>query len=379
VSRRALLVAALASVTCTAPLAAQGSAFALRGLGISGRGVTGRTAGTLGAFAPFDPLMATNPAAVARVRSVTGWATGAPTSRSYQGPLVQADLQTTRFPLFGFATSLPGALSLGVTISDYLDRTWQVQRIDSQLVQGAWERYIEAGKSLGGVTDFAFNVGYRAARGRLLLGGSFHGYIGSVRLTAQRDFEDGDYIDIVEQGTTDFRGFGMGAGLLYAGRRTELALSGRISGDLRSENTTGTYTDTPLPWELSGGIRFQLVRGVLVAASVEYAAWSRAEASLQASGEEGARDVLAAAVGMEAQNLRLGPMRTPLRLGYRVKQQPFPSLGSDLDESAWGGGIGFNFSRERATVDIAYEHGSRSAGDATESFQTIFLGLTIRP
>jgi hypothetical protein len=379
VSRRALVLVLLASAVAAAPLAAQGSAFALRGLGVAGRAVTARTAGTLGAFAPFDAQMGQNPAAVARVRSVTGWATAAPTTRSYAGPLVQADLQTTRFPLFGFATSLPGSLSLGVTMSDYLDRTWQVERRDSQVVQGAWEPYIDAGQSLGGVTDFAFNVGYRAMRGRLLLGGSLHSYLGSVRLTAQRDFDDAGYIDVLERSTTDFRGVGLGAGLLYGGRRLELALAGRVNGDLRSENTSGAVADTPLPVEVSGGLRYQLVRGVLVAAAAEYATWSRADAALVAAGEEGARDVVGLAVGLEAQNLQLGVVRTPLRLGYRMKQQPFPSLGSDLDESAWGGGVGFSFSRERAIVDIAYEYGSRSAGDARETFQTVFIGLTIRP
>jgi hypothetical protein len=54
-------------------------------------------------------------------------------------------------------------------------------------------------------------------------------------------------------------------------------------------------------------------------------------------------------------------------------------VGSDLGESAFGGGVGLNFAGDRATVDIALERGKRSAGPARESFTTVFVGLTVRP
>jgi hypothetical protein len=378
VRRRAPLLAAVFLALVAPDAAAQGSVFGIRGLGWPGRAVTARTAGTAGAFGAFDHQMGLNPAAQGRVRLLQGWATAAPTARRYTAASGDAAQQTTRFPLVGFATTLPRGLTIGVRFSDYLDRSWQVERRDSMVVQGEMEGFRDATRSLGGVTDAALTLGRPIGR-RVLVGVAAHRLLGSTRLTTQRTFDDPNYLEIAEVGITDFGAWGVSAGVLAALGRVEVGASARFNGRLRSENTSGTEATTALPAEYAAGARILVVPGVLAATTVEYRTWGRSAADLLAAGEEPGHDVWSAAGGFEVQSVTLGPVRVPLRGGYRWRQAPFTSVGVRIEERAWSVGIGLTFARERGTVDLAHERGSRSGATTMERFATTFVGFTVRP
>lgn len=375
---RTLKLALLLAAALVSRAEAQGSAFSLRGLGWVARPVSARSAGAAGSLAMFDPMMSLNPAALARWRSVAGYAVGVPTKRHFEGPGGEADLQTARFPLFGFAAPLPSRLVVGVSISDFLDRGYTLTREDSVLVRGVYEPFTDAGRSIGGATDLALGVGYRRSAS-LSLGAAFHYYLGSTRLTSQRVWENRAFNDILLASNTDFRGFGFGVGLLATTSRVELAASARLNGSLLSENTSGSEAKTKLPMELNGGLRWQVVPGVFLNGTAQYQNWSRADAELKAANEEGARNTLGISIGAEVQSVTLMAIRTPLRIGYRTRQLPFPNLGDDLDENAFSIGMGFNFARDRTTLDLAFERGKRSAGPSSETFTSVFVGLTVRP
>lgn len=377
-TRRPILCAAALACAVAAPARAQGSAFALRGLGWAGRPVSARTAGTAGALATFDPQMSVNPATLGRWTSVAGWAVAAPTRREFDGLRGPVTNETVRFPLIGFAASTPYKFAVGFSFSDYLDRTYQIETRDTLVINGTPQTFRDAGRSIGGISDIQLGVGYRL-RPSLQIGAGFHYYVGSVRLTAQRVWDNPFYLDIIEASITDYRGAGLAAGaLLQPFRRMELSLSGRWNGSLRAENVAGEVVTVPLPHEANVGLRLQVVPGVLVAGSAQWAGWGRADATLSTPGG-GARDTWAMSAGAEVQRVTLIRLRTPLRAGYRWRQLPFLSLGQTVDEQAWSAGFGFSFSQDRANLDIAVDQGSRSAGTTTETFTTIFAGLTIRP
>lgn len=357
---------------------AQGSVFSFRGLGWAGRPVSARTAGTAGALAMFDPTMSLNPAALARWRSLAAWGVSAPTQRSYEGPSGTADQQSVRFPLMGFATVLQGRAAFGFSVSDYLDRTWTVSTRDSTQLRGATEPFTDAARSVGGVSDMALGAGYRVSD-QLHLGVAFHYYLGSTRLTAQRVFDNTNYTDILEQSLTDYRGAGLGAGLNWASAKVDIALSGRVNGNLRSANTGGSVTHVPLPAQFAAGLRVQPVRGVYLAGSASYDGWGRASTQLTAAGLEQARNVWSLSAGAEVPTVTLIKFRTPLRVGYRWRQLPFTSQGDPLNEWAVSGGIGFSLAREHTLIDVGAETGAREAGPARETFTSIFVGLTVRP
>lgn len=362
---------------------AQGSIFGLRGLGWLGRAVSARTAGTGGAIDLFDPEMSNNPAALGRFRSVAGWSTAAPTSRTFTGPSGSADLMTVRFPLFGFAAVLPTRAVIGVSISDYLDRTWTITRADTiQNLRGVREAFTDAGRSIGGISDMSLGAGYRITND-LMIGAGFHYYLGSARLTSQRLFDTTAsgrlYSQLIEQSITDYRGFGGAVGIIWTRGRLDLAASARLNGRLRSENTTGVVAQTQLPAQFGVSARMAAVPGIFVSGTAEYAGWSAANADLVAAGKDGARDVWTLSAGAEVLNSSILGIRMPLRLGYRQRQLPFLSSGRGIDESAVSGGVGLAFARDRTTLDFAYERGSRSTGAEKETFTTLFVGLTVRP
>ena len=371
----ALLVGGLAA----RPALAQGSAFAVRGLGWSGRPVSARTAGSAGALGMFDPQMALNPAALARWRSTAAWAVAAPTKREYQSPFGNADLQTVRFPLMGFAAPLPSRAVIGFSISDYLDRTFTVTIRDTMNVRGNDEPFTDAGRSIGGISDLQLGVGYRMSP-NLSVGAAFHYYMGSTRLTVQRSFDNLIYDEIFQQTNTEFRGPGFGAGIMGSlGRRLEFAASGRYNGTMLSSNTLGNTARTQLPGQAALGLRWQPVPGVFLAGTAQYDLWSRTGAGLDTTGGVQALDVWSYSAGIEVLNFNLLFGRLPLRLGYRMRDLPFTSLNQTVTE--WGAsfGVGLNVARERATVDFSFEHGGRDAGQSKESFNSVFVGLTVRP
>ncbi len=320
-----------------------------------------------------------NPAALGRWRSVAGWAVAAPTTREFDGVRGPVENETVRFPLIGFATAVRSRLSVGFSFSDYLDRTYRVDVRDTMVINGTPEPYQDAARSLGGVSDVQLGVGYRL-RPNLLVGAGFHYYLGSVRLTAERVFDNAAYLDITENGITDYRGMGLAAGFIFEpSPALDIGVSGRINGKLRAEDMRERdVVYVPLPHEAAVGVRLQVVPGISVAGTAQWAGWSGANDALpQASG--GSRDTWALSGGLEIQRVTLIRLRTPLRAGYRYRQLPFLSLGENVDEQAWSVGFGFAFAQERANLDFAVDKGTRVAGTTEERFTTGFVGLTIRP
>ena len=120
---------------------------------------------------------------------------------------------------------------------------------------------------------------------------------------------------------------------------------------------------------------------LLVAGTVGYATWSRAADALAAAGQGRSRDVTSVGLGVEASFLRFAGKPLALRGGYRWRQLPFAadSAGTALAEHAVTGGFGLETAGGRATVDVGLDVGTRTARTLSESFTTVYVGLTIRP
>jgi hypothetical protein len=355
---------------------AQGSIFGIEGLGWAARPVSARSAGMAGSLAMFDPEMSANPAALTRWRSLAAWGVAAPTKRSYTSPSVSADQQTVRFPLFGFASVLPPTTVISFSISDYLDRTWTLQESDSMTLRGVTEKFTDAGRSIGGVSDMQLGVGHRMSS-TFFIGAGFHYYLGSTRLTAQRLYANAAFDQVLEQSQTDFRGMGVGAGVLWTLPRIDIAASGRLNGRLRSHNSSGEVAHTHLPAQVGLGLRWQAVPGVFLAGSAQYDAWATASPDLR--GTDASRNVWSIGIGTEVTSVTLLGIHTPLRLGYRMRTLPFTTQGQSITENALAGGFGLSLAHDRTTLDVGVESGTRKAGAAKETFQSVFVGITVRP
>lgn len=358
---------------------ADDSGFGIRGLGILGRQMSGRSASAGGGFGMFDAAGGLNPAALSRWRTIVGWAVSAASRRRLSAGAVDASLTSTRFPSFGFATLLGERLVLGVSIGDYLDRTWSVSREDTVILHGTPVASRELTSSTGGVSDLRLAAAFRLSPA-VAIGLGVHSLAGSTRVEVRREFADDAFLDFSDRAITEFSGFGVSVGALAAVRPSlALAASLRLNSDLEASSTSGARAAVALPVEMSLGAQFTPVAGVSGAGSVGYATWSRAADDLADAGEERSRDVWSVQVGLELETSGLGSTRLPLRLGYRWRQLPFPVGGEALGERAFSAGIGLDFAGRRATADLGVERGTRAAGGQSERFTTGFVGLVVRP
>ncbi len=378
-------VAAIAAAAWAAPARAQDSVFGIRGLGFPDLGVAARSAGLGAANAVFDGESTVNPAALGGWTGTAGWGVASSSSRSFDPGTGAVSLTSTRFPLFGFASEVGPRLVVAVTASDYLDRNWNVAQADTVKPRDSSLVVNDQTRSQGGVTDLRFAAAYRLPG--IAFGFGVHLLTGSALTNVLRQFpSDSAYLPFTVQSTTSYRGVGASFGVVAAPvSSVVLGASVRFSGRLRAESPD-TTVDVPMPVEMNAGLTYQPVTGLVLATTVGHATWSRASAALVSVGQVGARDVWNVGAGADVALLRVGRSLVPLRIGYRWRQLPFPIPAADsgaapllLSEHATSVGFGFTAAGGRATVDVAFEWGSRVAGPLRETFTNTLLGLTVRP
>jgi hypothetical protein len=381
-SRRALVLATLAALALPSAAPAD-SVFGIRGLGLLGRPVSARASVSGGAFALFDGTSALNPASLGQVTVTSGWGTFAATSRKFLDGPIGAKLGSTRFPLFGLAMPVSRRAIVGVSISDFLDRTWADSTTQGLTLRDSAVTVADVASSTGGVTDIRLAGAYRLTD-EVTVGVGVHALAGSTRLSILRTFPTTSFNNYSEIATTTFSGLGISAGVqARLGLRLAGAASVRLNGRLKSSVQNGASTTVALPFEISAGVVFVPVNGLGVAASVDYQTWSRAAADLAAAGQPGTRSVWSVSVGAEVTSVRWRGESLPIRAGYRWRQLPFgvgtASATVPLSEHALCAGVGLLLAGGRATFDIGGETGTRSAGAASERFTSALVGLTVRP
>jgi hypothetical protein len=379
----AVRLAVLAAALVAPARASADSVFGIRGLGLLGRPLSARSATSAGAFALFDGTSALNPASLTQFGGTLGWASLAATTRHFSDGALTGALGSTRFPLFGFATTAGRQAVVGVTVGDYLDRTWSVSTTQDTLLRDTAVTFQDQATSTGGVSDVQLAGSYRVS-GAVSVGLGMHVLVGSTRLAIQRTFTLAGFSDYSEVATTEFSGFGVSAGVTArVTSRLAAAASLRLNGRLKATVGGSTSARVALPMELGAAVVYAPTSVIGVAATIGYQTWSRAAADLAAAGQPGTRSVWNVALGAELTVLRWRGDVLPLRVGYRWRQLPFPlpsATGTTpLGEHAVSAGLGIGLAGGRATLDAGFETGSRTAGTASERFTTGFVGLTVRP
>lgn len=378
--RLGFAVAAAATLASATRAAAQDSVFGIRGLGFPDRAVSVGSAAMGGGLSLFDGTSAVNPASLSQWHGTAGWVVGAGSFHSFDAGSGSTSLSATRFPLLGFAGAIGSRFVLGATVSDYLDRNWRVIQSDTIPLRGVPVATQDETRSVGGVTDVRLAMAYRL-RGAVL-GLGLHVLTGSAVTTVTRLFPgDSSYLPYTQQQTTSYRSLGVSLGAFLSPLPNVLvAASARLNGRLRAASPD-SIEHVGMPVEVNGGVSWVPVAGLLVAGTVGYATWSRAADALAAAGQGRSRDVTSVGLGVEASFLRFAGKPLALRGGYRWRQLPFAadSAGAVLAEHAVTGGFGLETAGGRATVDVGLDAGTRTARTLSESFTTVYVGLTIRP
>lgn len=137
-----------------------------------------------------------------------------------------------------------------------------------------------------------------------------------------------------------------------------------------------------VPDRFGGSVQFSGISGLTVAGRVSRDLWT----ALQPLGTNMTTfDSWDGGVGAEATASRSGTRILSVRLGARYRGLPFGVQGVQAHEFSFGGGLGLQFSRDRAQLDAGINRASRFTGTfndrgaAVERAFLVSIGMRVRP
>jgi hypothetical protein len=182
----------------------------------------------------------------------------------------------------------------------------------------------------------------------------------------------------------DYTGLAVSAGaVIHPSSVIALALSGRIGGNLDARVGDTIVSSAKIPDRYAAAASYAGISGATVSVQVARDLWS----SLNGLGSDEARafDAWDVGGGIEATGPRIIERTVLIRLGARYRTLPFVAAGSEVRELSFAGGLGVQFSRNRAAFDVTLQHASRTPdgpgplGDVRERAYTLSFGLRVRP
>jgi hypothetical protein len=373
----------LAIVVAASSAGAQGT-LSTQGFGFPPGEFSSRALATGGGLAQLDPQSPINPATISSAGDPLLFLQYEPEFRRITLGGETQKTRTSRFPLAIASVPVRSKTTVSASVSTLLDRSWETQTTRDQPVAGDVASVTEHVRSIGAINDVRLAVGY-AANTFLQFGVGAHVFTGRNQLEFQQTFPDSLHFVSVNQTTTlDYTGLGISAGvILHPSSAVAIAVSGRKGGDLKAHVADTVVATAKIPDRYGAAIAYAGFAGANLSFQVNRDLWS----SINGLGSEDARAVDAWDIGggVEGTGPRLLDRVLLVRLGARYRTLPFVAAGSEVRELSFAGGLGIQFSRNRAAFDATLQHSSRSPqsggtlSDARERAFTLSFGLRVRP
>jgi hypothetical protein len=366
-------------VVAASRVAAQGT-LSTQGFGYHPGQISTRARATGGALGEFDATSALNPAALAWWERSGLTLEYMPEFRRVSTPSSSEDATIARFPIAGAAVAIGGRTILGITLSTFLDRTWETRELGMQQFADDSIPYVLQFKSTGAINDIRV-AGAWTLWPALRVGVGAHVYSGSNRLSIITLFNDSlqRISDFTQQARVSYSGAALSGGIDWRPfRAMAVAVSGRMGGTLRAVRGDTTLATADVPTRLGGALAYTGFRGTILSASAEWNEWS----TLDGLGSEELTtfDGWDYGLGAEVRGPRLFRSSVPLRVGVRRRTLPFGAAGSEVEESSVSFGMGIMLAGGRALADFGVARASRTAaGTASERATTFSIGLIVRP
>ena len=366
-------------VVVASPVAAQGT-LSTQGFGYHPGQISSRARATGGALGEFDPTSALNPAALAWWERSGVMLEYAPEFRRVSTTGTSETATIARFPLSGVALAIGSRTVIGVTLSTFLDRTWETaQRGTHQFADDQIPYEVEF-RSAGAINDVRLG-GAWAATTAIRVGLGAHVFVGSNRLDIFTRFSDtlGRVADFAQQSRISYSGAAASAGVDWRPHRSiGVAGSARLGGTIRAVRNDTTLATAEIPLRLGLGLAYTGLRGAVIAASGEWQDWSKMDRL--GSSQLTTFDGWDYGLGAEIRGPRWFGGDVPLRVGVRRRTLPFGAASAEVEETSVSLGWGFTIASGRAVADFGLARASRSAdGGASERATTLSIGLIVRP
>lgn len=369
-------------VIAAAPLSAQASLFGTRGFGLPLRPLSVRGFATGGSFGLFDYESSLNPSSFSGIARVNATFQTVQTWTNSENPLGSASTRDNRYPGFTVTTPVGGVpLAISISASGYTDRNFSLASVDTIVLRDAPVEARDTITSLGGISDLRAAVAWRLSKS-VQWGLGLHILTGSNRITSHRVFSDSTYSGASERSTLSYLSTGISAGVTVR-VIAPLTLAGMIRADnsIRVERDTSRLASVRLPLTASGGARLQLGKKTLIAGSVLFRSWSRADSALLALGGVGSRNTVEWNGGFEFTPDPTRPGRKPIRFGVYHTSLPFPvQSGAHPAETGVSAGSSLELAGGRARADLSFSRVWRTSGEGfSERAFLLNLGVSLRP
>jgi hypothetical protein len=361
--------------------ASQASQFGVRGLGVPGRSLSTRAAGSSGAFGMFDAESGLNPAALSGLAVMTANFNGTQSFRTAENSAGSESLRDSRFPHVALGGPVRGTpLVVGLSYSTYANRDFTVATVDTVELRDVPVPVSDTLSSRGGLSDLRLAAAYKLGE-QSAVGGAFHILTGSNRLESRRSFSDAQYLPVQQRAELSYAGVGASLGTVQQlGAGLWVAAIARSDGKVIVDRDSARVSQVDLPYSLGVGVRWKASSRLDLATHGTFHTWSGANSDLLASGGTGADNTFETAIGAEYIGDPRRPYRRPIRVGARYATLPFPlQPGVQPKEFGVSLGSGVRFAQDRAGIDLAVEHLWRSAGDFKERAFVISVGVGVRP
>jgi hypothetical protein len=287
---------------------------------------------------------------------------------------------TARFPLLAGALNIGPRITVGISSTTFLDRTWQTSSTGyAHFATGDSSLYNESFSTDGAINDVRL-AGSFLVLPTLSIGVAGHVLTGQNRLLISRTFADTSFAAFSQGSTLSYTGHSFTGGLdwrpmpeLYVG------VSGDAGGTMHAYRNDTTLSSARVPKRLGVGAVFGGVSGLSLSANAEWHGWSALNGL--AESEVRAVDGWDWGLGAEVRAPSLFGQEFPLRLGYRHRILPFDVNATDVHETDYSLGLGVPVSRGRSRVDFSLTRANRSANIAgvSEHAWILSAGFFLRP
>ncbi|CAN5362367.1 hypothetical protein BH09GEM1_BH09GEM1_31060 [soil metagenome] len=376
-SRLLLSVVALTALSSAAALA-QGN-LSTQGFGYPAGVLSTRALGAGGAIGEIDPLSSANPAAISSFGGAALYFQADPESRTLHVGNATESAKIARYPLVSAAIPLTESFMLGLSVSNFLDRTFETSARRSQVVGDSAVLSTTAFKSDGAMADLRLGLAW-APQSWLRLGVGAHAFTGDNRVRNRQVFDDTlRFAALIDTATVGYSGSALSAGFeAIIARAWSVAGSYRRGGGVSLQRGDTTLARANIPDRLGMSVAFLGIRGSSIAVRTSKDTWSR----MAGLGSASVRitDGWDTSVGADMLGPRVGQRAVQFRAGARWRTLPFGTATSSVSEKSYSLGAGTSFARGRASMDFAGIRATRDAGaGVSETANTLSIGITVRP
>ncbi|QJR35285.1 hypothetical protein [Gemmatimonas groenlandica] len=370
-------LALLAAMASTA--SAQGS-IGSQGFGYPVGGGSIRTNGTGGAFAEFDALTPTNPAALGGIARTVITAQAEPELRKLTVNGVSEKSTLQRIPLIMLIFPARHGVAVGLSATSFLDRTFSTTTTGSALIDGKTVPTTDQTEVRGAINDLRAGAGWQVSP-RFRVGIAGHLYTGENRATRERTFADTlAFGSVLDSSRVTYFGTALSVGgEATLGKGFTAMASYRRGNELNARVRDTVVSTASAPSRTGVALRYDGIVGSVFAVGLEQISWS--DMASLGSANSSSTDAMNWHAGAEVAGPKFRGLPLLVRAGYARNELPFGVLGQIAKENRLTAGLGVPVAGEDATLDLSVQRANRtmSGSGFKESAWLLGIGVQIRP